>query len=276
MASTVVFNIGLKGGMIWVNKLSSAGAEILVNDSRLVLNSSYQLKLYQFFEEHGSVSIFSKNQLIWGGSDRQSTEIYYIKYGYVKAMVQDNLKEDSIYMIFGKGDIFSLHALLNQNTCDLQYVALNKVKVYSVSVALFQDNIANNSNIAHGVFAYILNNSVLYDSAVGSLHYSKVRERLISGLLALAIKFGRRQENCLILDKVFNHRLIAARINSSRESVSRELDKLRRKGLISTKEGCIVLKDINGLYAEINRPPAPEFQRSGLQNKYVAVDGFDQ
>ena len=236
-----------------------------MNDNSSVFSTSYRIKLYQFFEEHGSVSIFSKNQLIWGGSGSRLTEIYYIKYGYVKVSTQDNLQEESLYVIFGKGDLFSLHALATENNDNLRFVALNRVKVYSVPVALFQKNIANNSNIAYGTFGYMLNSSVFYDSVAVNLRYTKVNERLIGGLLALAKRFGRRQENFFILDKVFNHRLIAAQINSSRESVSRELDKLRRKGLVDTKEGCIVLKDINGLCAEINQTPASEFQISNLQ-----------
>lgn len=243
-----------------LDKISSVKMWTPMNSSQSIFNPSYQLKLYQFFEEYGSVRIFSKNQLIWGGRDSRLTQIYYIKYGYVKVVTQDNLKEDSLYVIFGKGDLFSLNALASDSNINLRFIALNRVKVYSVPVALFENNIANNSQVAYGTFGYMLNNSVYYDNLVVNLRYNKVSERLIAGLLALAKRFGHRQENFLTLDKIFNHRLIAAQINTSRESVSRELDKLRCKDLIDTSSGYIILKDIDGLYAEINQLPPPEFQ----------------
>lgn len=231
-----------------------------MNINHPVLNPTSRVKLYQFFEEYGTVSMYARNELIWGGNNKRSNDVYYIKYGYVKVATPDTSNEDPIYVVYGRGDLFSLLALVDKDTSSLEYTALNRVKVYAVPVTVFQENIAKHPEVAYGALQYMLTNSVLYGGAVVNLHYKKVSERLINGLLSLAARFGRTHENCIILDKVFNHRLIAAQINSTRESVSRELDKLRKKGLIETDSRQIVLKDMEGLYAELDKPFAPEFK----------------
>jgi CRP-like cAMP-binding protein len=43
------------------------------------------------------------------------------------------------------------------------------------------------------------------------------------------------------------HQDIASSINASRETTSRELSALERKGLITSKQSFVILKDIDGL-----------------------------
>jgi CRP-like cAMP-binding protein len=80
-----------------------------------------------------------------------------------------------------------------------------------------------------------------------NLEYRTVRERLVSFLLTMSHRFGKKTPKGLMIDAPLRQQDIASSINASRETASRELSVLERKGLISTKQFYITLTDVEGL-----------------------------
>src|SRR5258708_37448073 len=77
-----------------------------------------------------------------------------------------------------------------------------------------------------------------------NLEYRSVRERLISFLLTMSGRFGKETEAGLVIEVPLRHQDIASSINASRETASREIAVLERKGLIANKNSYVVLKDV--------------------------------
>jgi CRP-like cAMP-binding protein len=82
-----------------------------------------------------------------------------------------------------------------------------------------------------------------------NLEYRTVRERLVSFLLTMSNRFGKEVNDGVIIEVPLRHQDIASSINASRETASREVAALERKGLIVSKSSHIVLKDIDALQA---------------------------
>ena len=83
----------------------------------------------------------------------------------------------------------------------------------------------------------------MHSERILNLEYRSVRERLVSFLLTMAKRFGEKTDNAAIKINVpLKHQDIASSINSSRETTSRELGALERKGLVSSKHTIITLK----------------------------------
>jgi CRP/FNR family cyclic AMP-dependent transcriptional regulator len=80
-----------------------------------------------------------------------------------------------------------------------------------------------------------------------NLEYRTVRERLVSFLLTMAERFGEISKEGTIINVPLRHQDIASSINASRETASRELSNLERRGWIETKRSHIVLKDVASL-----------------------------
>ena len=66
----------------------------------------------------------------------------------------------------------------------------------------------------------------------------------MSFLLTISERFGKQTDEGVVIEVPLRHQDIASSINSSRETASRELAVLERKGLLENKRLYITLKDI--------------------------------
>jgi CRP/FNR family transcriptional regulator len=65
-------------------------------------------------------------------------------------------------------------------------------------------------------------------------------------------RFGKETPEGLIIQVPLRHQDIASSINSSRETTSRELSSLERKGLLVNKQSFTLLKDLPALRKHLN------------------------
>ena len=63
----------------------------------------------------------------------------------------------------------------------------------------------------------------------------------------MSVRFGNQTEDGLVIEVPLRHQDIASSINASRETASREIAALERKGLIKNKRLYIVLLDVPAL-----------------------------
>jgi CRP/FNR family transcriptional regulator, cyclic AMP receptor protein len=87
----------------------------------------------------------------------------------------------------------------------------------------------------------------IHSERIINLEYRSVRERLISFLLTMAARFGKRSDGGVLIKVPLRHQDIASSINSSRETTSREMIALERKGLLTNEQTFITLKDVKQL-----------------------------
>lgn len=76
-------------------------------------------------------------------------------------------------------------------------------------------------------------------------------KRLVSLLLYLAGRFGKPAEDSVIIDLPLTHNDIAAWIGTSRETASRQMEKLTRKRVISSQRHMIIVNNLKKLEKEI-------------------------
>jgi CRP-like cAMP-binding protein len=87
----------------------------------------------------------------------------------------------------------------------------------------------------------------IHSERIINLEYRSVRERLISFLITMGHRFGRETTEGLLIDVPLRHQDIASSINASRETASRELSALERKGLLLNKQSLITLVNVEKL-----------------------------
>jgi len=87
----------------------------------------------------------------------------------------------------------------------------------------------------------------LHSERIINLEYRSVRERIISFLLTMSSRFGESTANGILINVPLRHQDIASSVNATRETTSRELSNLERKGWLSTKQSLITLVDIEQL-----------------------------
>ena len=87
----------------------------------------------------------------------------------------------------------------------------------------------------------------LHSERILNLEYRSVRERIISFLLTMSQRFGKQTADGLVIEVPLRHQDIASSVNATRETTSRELSALERKGLLKNKQSTIILYDVKAL-----------------------------
>ena len=77
----------------------------------------------------------------------------------------------------------------------------------------------------------------IHSERIINLEYRSVRARLVSFLLTMRGRFGKETTEGLVIEVPLRHQDIASSINASRETASREMSALEKKGWIVARRG---------------------------------------
>jgi CRP-like cAMP-binding protein len=172
--------------------------------------------------------------------------IFYIDTGIVKAYDITKYGEENLLIIRKEHEIFPLIWAITGEERHVIYEALSPVTVWRVERQKFLKLLQNDLSIMAPLLDMTLEMYRLHSERILNLEYRTVRERLISFLLTMSNRFGKETIMGLTISVPLRQQDIASSINASRETTSRELTMLEKKGLISTP-GLIVLKDVETL-----------------------------
>ncbi len=168
--------------------------------------------------------------------------VFFIESGIVKAYDITKYGEENLLIIRKEHELFPLIWAITGQERHVIYEALSPVTVWRIDRTAFLDHIEKKSDTLAAILDMTVEMYRIHSERIINLEYRTVRERLISFLLTMSQRFGKETIMGMTLNVPLRQQDIASSINASRETTSRELTALEKKGLIST-QGLIVLKD---------------------------------
>lgn len=221
-------------------------------------SESQNSELAKFFMS-GRSAHYSKGEVVVAGDDH-SPEVYYLSKGFVKVYSIDDDGEEYTHIIYKVGDIFPFIWALKGVKRHIFYEALNSCVLWRLPKDSFLDHLkANTDIISYSVLMQLSDQFNIYADRLDNLQYKSAYERVVYRLLFLAGRFGKKNGANIIIDVPITHKIIASSINLARESVSRELEKLIHKGLISNEDGKIIIKNVQNLSQEFSEPVSLDY-----------------
>ncbi len=172
--------------------------------------------------------------------------VFYLESGMVKAYDITKYGEENLLIIRKEEEIFPLIWAITGQERNIIYQTLNDVSVWRIDRKNFSDFMQNDPKALSPILEMTLEMYRIHSERIINLEYRSVRERLVSFLLTMSNRFGKKTEYGLEIQVPLIRQDIASSINASRETTSRELATLERRGLI-TNNGLIVLKDTKQL-----------------------------
>jgi CRP/FNR family cyclic AMP-dependent transcriptional regulator len=174
--------------------------------------------------------------------------VYFIEAGLVKAFNISKYGEENLLIIRKHNEIFPLIWALTGQEKDIIYQTLSSTVLWRIDQETYLHFLRSHTSALPPLLDMVTEMYRLHSERILNLEYRTVRERLVSFLLSLADRFGKDSPGGGVeLEVPLRHQDIASSINASRETASRELAVLERKGLISNKRANIVLKDVEAL-----------------------------
>jgi CRP-like cAMP-binding protein len=211
-----------------------------------MLATNDQLKVLVGFFHQGTSLTYKKGEFIIRPGE-SPPGVFYIVSGLVKAYDITKYGEDNLLIIRKSGEFLGLTWTVTGEDRHIVYQALAPTTVQLVSRSKFKTYIQQNPEAAVPLIDMITDMYRMHSMRILNLEYRTVRERLISFLLGNAGRFGKNTENGVLIQVPLKHQDIASSINSSRETTSREMAYLERKGLVSNYQSHITLKDTEAL-----------------------------
>jgi CRP/FNR family transcriptional regulator len=208
-------------------------------------------KIRAFFNAHTRIQ-YKKGEVIVRPEDEPSG-VFLIEWGFVKAYTITKYGEENLLLVRGSGSVFPLIWAFTGEHRSVTYEAMEPTSLWRVSKSDYKEFLEKNPDIYPIILDMAIEAYRLHSERVMTLSYRTARERIISFLLVTANRFGVRQnDDSVIIMAPFRQTDIASSVNATRETTSRELNALRKKGLIKLVDGKLQLVSESALQGLIN------------------------
>jgi CRP-like cAMP-binding protein len=208
-------------------------------------------ELVELFSSHGIKQTYRKGDFIIRPGE-VPPGVFYIRQGLVKAYDITKYNEENLLIIRKEDELFPLIWALTGQERHVIYQTLAPTTTWQISRQTLLDFTEKQPQALMPLLDMTIEMYRLHSERILNLEYRTVRERIISFLLTMSQRFGRVQDDGLLIDVPLRHQDIASSINASRETTSRELSALERKGLIFNSQSLILLKDVTKLRNYLN------------------------
>jgi CRP-like cAMP-binding protein len=209
-------------------------------------------ELVELFRSGGRKLEFNKGDFIIHPGELPPG-VFYIHTGIVKAYDITRYGDENLLIIRKENELFPLIWAITGQERQVIYQALVSTTVWRISRPQFIEFMQNHPGALAPLLDMTLEMYRLHSERILNLEYRTVRERIVSFLLTMASRFGARTPEGVLIEVPLRHQDIASSVNATRETTSRELSALERKGLVLTKQSLILLKDIQALESQLSR-----------------------
>jgi CRP/FNR family cyclic AMP-dependent transcriptional regulator len=213
----------------------------------MLANFKQTAELVEVFRSAGREHTYRKGDYIIRPGE-SPPGIFYIYKGLVKAYDITKYGEENLLIIRKEHEIFPLIWAISGQERHVIYEALAPTTVWQIDRERFLEYMQSHPEALAPLLDMVMEMYRLHSERILNLEYRSVRERIVSFLLTMSWRFGEPVDGGGIrISAPLRHQDIASSINSSRETASRELSALERKGFISSEQSCITLLDLKGL-----------------------------
>lgn len=209
-------------------------------------------ELVEIFRQEGLKLTYKKGEFIIRPGETPSG-VFYIYQGLVKAYDITKYGEENLLIIRKEHELFPLIWAITGQERHVIYQALAPTIAWQISRGRFTKYMQSHPEALAPLLDMTIEMYRLHSERILNLEYRSVRERLISFLLTMSQRFGRPVNGGVVIEAPLRHQDIASSINASRETATRELVALERKGLLGSEQSIITLKDVKALRAHLSK-----------------------
>lgn len=207
----------------------------------MLASPEQQEALLNLFKQ-GSRLEYKKGELIIRDGDTPGG-VFLIESGLVKAYDITRYGEENLLIIRKSQEIFPIIWAITESKWHVMYEALSPTVVYRIGRKKYVEAITSSTDLLAPLLDITLQMYRIQSQRILNLEYRTARERLVSFLLIMRERFGKETPEGVVIEAPLRQQDIASSINTSRETASRELSALEKKGLLCVKKMLITLRD---------------------------------
>lgn len=181
------------------------------------------------------------------GGDKEA--VYFIRQGLVKTYKTDENGHEQIISFLGAGDMFPHTGLFNSHPYPATAETLTHAALLAIPVREFERLLVRRPEIAVKVLRVMSGKIEELQMKLQHITGNEVQDRAIRFLLNLAGRHGRETEEGIAIRMPLTNREFASAIGTSRETVNRILNQLRKQDILEADRSGYLIKDYDALVA---------------------------
>ena len=184
---------------------------------------------------HIAIREFQKGQVILFEED-SNKYMYSVLSGEVKVFYTTEEGKESIVAFHGVGESFGEVSLIDQQTIPATVVALEKSLVLIIGRDDFFEILRTQPKVMYKLLLLLTGRLRLAWNQVRMLHFKDASYRILTSIRDLSVERGEPAPEGILLKLRLTHQNIADMTGLTRETVTRVIDKWKKKGLLSIDE----------------------------------------
>jgi CRP-like cAMP-binding protein len=172
-----------------------------------------------------------------------ATDVYFLTYGLARVIIHSPAGKDVVYRTIKPGSIFGEFSAVDGKPRSASVEVLQPSTVASMSSSVFRNALLDEPEIAMALIQQLTAECRRLSRRVLDFSTLAVSNRIQAELLRLAGGYSSTREEAVI-QPAPTHTVIASRVSTHREAVTRELSKLTQLGIVERQGTDLAIKDV--------------------------------
>lgn len=212
------------------------------------MDESVAKKIGQFFTQYKDQQ-YKKGELLIRADDAPAG-IFYLTEGRVKKYAISQKGEEVILNIFKPIAFFPMNWAVNGSGNQYYFEALTDVVVWRAPAAEVVAFVKREPDVLYDLLQRVYRGTDGMEIRMAYLMAGSAYTRLVTELIISAKRFGRKDGKRLTLE--ITEPDLAAQTGMTRETISREIKKLKEKGAVEVLKNKLVITDLPALEADVH------------------------
>jgi CRP-like cAMP-binding protein len=169
--------------------------------------------------------------------------VYFLTYGLERVIIHSPAGKDVVYRTIKPGSIFGEFSAIDGKPRSASVEVLQPSIVASMSSSVFRNALLDEPEIAMALIQQLTAECRRLSRRVLDFSTLAVSNRIQAELLRLAGGYSSTREEAVI-QPAPTHTVIASRVSTHREAVTRELSKLTQLGIVERQGTDLAIKDV--------------------------------
>lgn len=178
--------------------------------------------------------------------------VYFLYKGFVREFTLSNNGDEHLTLVYEPGEIFSVNWMFLDIQTNVYRTAHTDTVLYILAESAFKEAIASDPDVHMELTHFMMKQVHLLSSRVENLTFNNAYDKVAYHLIHLAGRFGELREDGWYIRLPFRHQQIAEALSMSRETASRMIARMEKKGLIKQDgKGHFILRNPSALASTI-------------------------